>query len=70
MAPQPSEEFYDRSERKYSLRHLERFTLDLAMAGEEEREAREGRGKQIKRRATDQETKKVHSQSSWIIWES
>lgn len=63
IAPHPSEGFYYRSEGKYSLRHLERFTLDLAMRGEK----REKQEKGETSRPRDQETKKVHSQNDWII---
>lgn len=42
MAPHPSEGIYYRSEGKYSLRHLERFTLDLAMLGQKREKQEKG----------------------------
>lgn len=44
MAPHPSEGFYYRSEGKYSVRHLERFILELGLAGEKrEKQADQGK---------------------------
>lgn len=52
MALHPSEGFYYRSEGKYGLRHLQRFTLDLAMVGHGWKRERSKR----KERQADQES--------------